>query len=413
MPRFNAILLAFVVSSIACAFADDAPSREVTRARIVPQAPTPPWAPQPAPSPQPDDIDPATGISRSSEVKPLRDAAPAPDARIEAPRAPGAPKPFVALILPTNVPALARLAGAVRQGFEAGATTEGKNGPPVSLTAVDNEAAALVDACRKLQEAGALLVVAAITRDGATALAHSDCARNPILELNEPQLAAGESFPNLYHVSLSLENEARQVAQQAVADGRRIAAVVASPSPLARRVQDAFEREWTRAAGELKRVPYSGNPEDAPNVRERLNATRADMVFFALDTNDARTVRPYVPATVTLYATSFSVNPRAESIVNVDLEGLRYLEMPWFVQPDHPAVMAYAPPKSPMSVDEERLYAFGIDAYRLALHLLRGQARRAPLDGVTGRITLDGNAFVRALSPAEVDGGHVIPLRTP
>ena len=36
-----------------------------------------------------------------------------------------------------------------------------------------------------------------------------------------------------------------------------------------------------------------------------------------------------------------------------------------------------------MSVDQERLYAFGIDAFRLTMHLLRGDARRAALDGVT------------------------------
>jgi len=56
----------------------------------------------------------------------------------------------------------------------------------------------------------------------------------------------------------------------------------------------------------------------------------------------------------------------------------------------------------------------GIDAFRLAVHLLRGEARRVPLDGVTGRIALaPGNAFERTLTPAEVDGGHVIPLRAP
>jgi len=123
-------------------------------------------------------------------------------------------------------------------------------------------------------------------------------------------------------------------------------------------------------------------------------------------------VRPYVPGSLPIYATSMSVNPRAEALVNLDLQGLRYVEMPWFVQPDHPAVMAYSQPKTPMSVEQERLYALGIDAFRLALQLLRTQ--RTPLDGVTGRIQLEQpNQFSRTLTPAEVDGGRVIPLRTP
>jgi outer membrane PBP1 activator LpoA protein len=136
------------------------------------------------------------------------------------------------------------------------------------------------------------------------------------------------------------------------------------------------------------------------------------MVFFALGSDDLRAARPYVSGMLPVYATSFGVNPRAEPVVNVDLQGVRYVEMPWFVQPDHLAVMAY-PPLSGVSVDQERLYAFGIDAFRVALAMLKGDAGRTTLDGVTGRITLESpvRAFMRALVPAEVDGGRVVPYK--
>ncbi|HUP96666.1 MAG TPA: penicillin-binding protein activator, partial [Usitatibacter sp.] len=100
------------------------------------------------------------------------------------------------------------------------------------------------------------------------------------------------------------------------------------------------------------------------------------------------------------------------AIVNVDLQGVRYLEMPWFVHPDHPAVMVYPQPRTAMSVEHERLYAFGIDAYRLAVLMTRGDPAKAALDGVTGRIALEEGHFVRTLAAAEVDGGRIIPLRT-
>jgi uncharacterized protein len=90
---------------------------------------------------------------------------------------------------------------------------------------------------------------------------------------------------------------------------------------------------------------------------------------------------------------------------------MRYMDMPWFVQPDHPAVMVYPQPKNPMPVDYERLYALGIDAYRISSVLLQGDRSKLSLDGVTGRITLEGNHLARALTPAEVDGGRVIPLK--
>ncbi len=416
MSRFNALLL-FLLVAIPPAFSAE-PGVATRTIVVAQQAP-------------PEDIDPATGLARTTVVKPLREFPPGRETRPAPPEAIAIEgRPHIALILPTISPTLARVAEALRLGFIAAVETAGKESPPVTFMPVENEGQALLDACRAAQRAGAVLVVAAITRDGASVLARSDCPRQPVLALNEPQGFAGvpsgaafEGRPgqemgpgdlpaNLYHVSLSLEHEARQIALQAVSDGWHSAIVITSPAPLARRVQEAFEREWVRAAGELRRVSYSGNAEDAPAIRERLANTRGDMVFLALDQPEARAVRPYVSGALPIYATSMSVDPRAEPLVNVDLQGVRYLDMPWFVQPDHAAVMVYPSPKGTLSVEQERLYALGIDAYRLALLILRGQSPPPVLDGVTGRIALSpGNAFVRTLTPAEVDGGRVVPAK--
>jgi outer membrane PBP1 activator LpoA protein len=387
--RFHALLLFFLAFAASPAFSADPPAGTTATAD--------------------EDIDPATGLARSSVVRPLSDAPPVPEAR----RIPAQPaRPHIALILPTSSPALGTLAETVRQGFAAAAEAAGREAPPVIATAVDNEAGALIEACRNAQAAGALLVVGGITRDGAAAIAKSGCSRVPTLTLNEP--APGTELPaNVFSVSLSLENEARQAALLAVAEGRHTAVVIHSASPLSRRVQEAFEREWTRAAGEVRgRLLFGGSVEDAPIVRDKLTGVNADMVFLALDPPEARAVRPYVSGMLPVYSTSMSINPRAEAIVNVDLQGVRYVEMPWFIQPDHPAVMIYPAPRAGFSVEHERLYAFGIDALRIGLLLLKGD-RRTPLDGVTGRIALEGNHFSRAMSPAEVDGGRVIPLRAP
>jgi outer membrane PBP1 activator LpoA protein len=391
MSRRNALLLFFAMCMVSPAFSADPPQRTTDFGPVMPSAA--------------DEIDPATGFARTTVVRPLTGVAPVPDARR------GPARPHIALILPTTSATLGRLADAVRQGFVAAAEAAGRDGPAVAVTAIENEGMALLDACRAAQVSGAVLVVGGLTRDGAAALSRSDCPRQPVLALNE--LQPTDLPANLYSVSLSIENEARQVALLAVSEGWHSVIVITSPSPLAKRVQEAFEREWTRAAGQVTgRLMFSGTAEDAPLVRDRIAAVRAaDMVFMALDPGEARAVRPYVSGMLPLYATSLSVNPRAETIVNVDLQGVRYVEMPWFVQPDHPAVMIYPVPRG-MSVEQERLYAFGIDAYRLALQLLRPERR--PLDGVTGKITLEGgNTFSRSLTPAEIDGGRVIPLRSP
>ena len=91
---------------------------------------------------------------------------------------------------------------------------------------------------------------------------------------------------------------------------------------------------------------------------EAVAALKGDMVFLALDQASTRAVRPYISGTLPIYTTSLGIDPRAEATVNVDLEGVRYVDMPWFVQPDHPAVMVYPQPTTSMAVEQERLEAW-------------------------------------------------------
>jgi outer membrane PBP1 activator LpoA protein len=320
--------------------------------------------------------------------------------------------PHVALILPLSSPILGRVADALRQGFLAAGEVAGANALPVRVYAAVDDGPAAVELCLKAQEEGAVLVVAGLTRDGATGLARSDCPRQPTLVLNQTQDTPMPA--KMYSISLGAEQEARQAALMAINDGWRAAIVIASPSALSRRVAEAFEREWARAAGEARRVVFAGRLEEAPAVKEMIASLRGDMVFLALDQATTLAVRPYISGTLPIYTTSLGVDPRADNTVNVDLEGVRYVDMPWFVQPDHPAVMVYPAPGSPMSVEQERLYALGIDAYRLSSLLLQARPGALALDGVTGRIGVDAERhFTRTLVPAAFDAGRAVALQSP
>jgi hypothetical protein len=129
-----------------------------------------------------EEIDPATGLARSSVVKPLVTVPVPPDPR----RAAAPPRAHIALILPTTSAALGRLADALRQGFQVAAEAGGKEAPPVVLTAIENEGPALVEGCRAAQAAGAVLVVAASRATAPARSRSSECARQPVLALNEP-----------------------------------------------------------------------------------------------------------------------------------------------------------------------------------------------------------------------------------
>jgi outer membrane PBP1 activator LpoA protein len=108
--------------------------------------------------------------------------------------------------------------------------------------------------------------------------------------------------------------------------------------------------------------------------------------FLAADADQARAVRPYLNNQIPVYGTSQIYGLRPGLLGNLDLNGIRFVDMPWLVQPDHPAVMVYPRPES-MRLELQRFYALGIDACRIAAQLLK-RSDRIRLDGVTGRITL-------------------------
>ena len=121
------------------------------------------------------------------------------------------------------------------------------------------------------------------------------------------------------------------------------------------------------------------------------------MVFLAVDAAKARLIRPYLPNKLPIYATSQIFVGNDKTLTNYDLNGIHFVDMPWLLQPDHPAVMIYPRANPPLSVDRERLYALGIDAFRLIQLLVSDKINSAlPLDGVTGQIRLNGHVFQHA-----------------
>jgi uncharacterized protein len=318
--------------------------------------------------------------------------------------------PHIALILPLASATFASVADAVRQGFVAAAGFEGKNAPPYRIYVADDEADSLSNNFRSALNNGAEMVVAGLTRDGATLLSRLTLQAGKrglsILALNAPDMSAPDNY---YSMSLSLENEARQAAQFAASEGARSVAIIYSSSGLGVRIQDGFEKEWIHLGGAvLARIPFSGDPGEAPGIHAKLANLAVDIVFIAAEPEIARFARPYVPVGMPVYATSFSFDMRADAVTNIDLDGMRFLDMPWFVQPDHPAVMVYPRPAGGASVEQERLYALGVDAWRLASLLIKPDQRNPSIDGVTGRLTLDANhQFLRALTAVEFRDGRV------
>jgi uncharacterized protein len=320
-----------------------------------------------------------------------------------------AKSPHIALLLPTGSEAFAQASEAVRAGFVDASKKQSAATLAIRLYPVTEDPQNVIASYRQATAAGAQIVVGPLTRRGVSALA---AAPNAItvttLALNVPEHTTTPA--KLYMLSLQLETEARQVAQLALSEGRRKAFTLSEPTPLSRRIRDAFIDEFEQGGGHhIAEYGYTAEPESLDRMKQAAALGVADMVFFAVEAPRVGSIRAYMP-NITAYGTS-QVNPGiGEENRPGTLSNMRFIDMPWMVQPEHPAVSLYARPGVRESDDLERLYALGIDAFRVAEKLLDSK-QEIEIDGVTGRLTLGPDRqFRRGLLVTLVEGGKLVVL---
>ncbi|MES2535345.1 MAG: penicillin-binding protein activator [Pseudomonadota bacterium] len=335
----------------------------------------------------------------------------------------------IALLLPLRSEALGQAAAAVRAGFLAAHDTE-KDGALAITVAETGDATQDVLAGYDRAVLSHDIVVGPLTRSGVTAIAQRGRLGKPTIALTQTDTPgdADIALPEkMLVMGLSVEDEARQVAIWAHDD--KIAEKAFSISTNAawqRRAAKAFSIQWQRLglASELMELGVADgnlNANSLAQLRRRILAEKPGMVFIALDAVQARQLREAIGNEMPLFGTS-QLNPLAQSdwaIAERDpiLDGVRLVDLPWQLQRDHAAVMIYPRPVAgagdKRSADLERLYALGIDAYRVAREIAMKRPQ-IEIDGVTGKLVIEfGNGpahFDRIESPAIYQNGAVVPL---
>ncbi len=325
------------------------------------------------------------------------------------------PFPHIALLLPVQSPVFGASADAVRRGFIAAINLRTQT-MPVRVYSNFDENNGVVAMYRQAIANGAQAVVGPLTRNGVNALMTDQDIPVPTLALN---IVEGQPAKQLYLFGMSVDSEAREVALLAAQQGLHQAIIIGTRSQLSQRLQAAFEEEWSGHGngaatstdrGILREVQFNGDPSVFSDIADISDT----MVFLAADAAKARLIRPYLPNKLPIFATSQIFLGNDKTLTNYDLNGIRFVDMPWLLQPDHPAVMVYPRASPTLPVDLDRLYALGIDSYRLIQLLLADRiASGLPLDGVTGEIGLVGHTFQRTALPAVFVQGHAQLLDAP
>ena len=312
-----------------------------------------------------------------------------PDSQQPAAAAPMGKQVRIALLLPLRSANLRQPAEVLRAGFMAAQARDGA-GYIVEVIESGDGAQEALDAYAQAVERSDI-VVGPLARPAVSAVATSPAARKPTIALNNPEPGTLVP-PHMLVIGLSIEDEARQAAgwvnrEQPSAN----ALVVSGTAAWQRRIATAFAEEWAKLGNESQLVEIpSGNGYQTETsigqLNNKIQTESPNLIFAALDPFQARQVRGVIGFNVPFYAAS-SVNARAVAgDSQPELDGIRMLDMPWVVQPDNAIVMAY--PRwngASLGLDMERLYALGIDAFRVAREVAQGRTS-FELDGVTGKL---------------------------
>lgn len=352
----------------------------------------------------------------------------------------------IALILPLNN-RFAKAADAIRDGFLAAyyAQPASTTGPSVIVPSIriydEGDDPENVDfAYAQAINDGAEFVVGPLNKEAVNHLASREELPVPILALNYTEQK--ENLPsNLFQLSLSPEQEARQVAERAWLDGHSRAAIITPDTAWGNRVAKAFSERWIQFDGHVvEKQTYDAKKSDySLPIRRLLNVDESeerqkllrltlgskiefiprrrqdiDFIFMAASSRQARLIRPQLrfhhAPKIPVYTTSHSYGGTVDPDMDRDMDGVQFSDMPWTLKnpgPDNHLKADIRANWPEMEKRYSRLYAMGIDAYFIIgqLNELR-RNRSSYYEGETGNLSLDiNNRLQRRLVWARFEHG--------
>lgn len=349
--------------------------------------------------------------------------------------------PQIALVLPLS--GRQQAAGiSIRDGFMAALLQQEITRRP-AINIYDSAQMGALTAYRRAIADGAQFIVGPLTKDEVAAVASSQEVAVLTLALNQ---LTDESVPPpmMFQFALDPEEEARQVAQRVVTDGRMRGLVLLPNNDWGQRVFRAFDSELKTLGGTIAALRfYDPTARDysqpirsvllIDESRARANALSAALgtrfefeprrrgdvqfVFMGAQPVQGRSLRPglrfHLAQDLPVYATSDIFEPNVQA--NNDLEGVMFPDMPWVISPDAVSTQlreALATHWPLRARGRGRLYAFGFDAYRLVPLLKAGRfGREHAIPGMTGLLSIDDNGRVhRELDWARVSNGKAVPI---
>lgn len=381
-----------------------------------------------------------TAVTQWSDANSSHPAATFATQLLGPPRAPGTHQMALLLPLSSNYGAAAQT---VYNGFEAAHGTDSDPGRPnVTFYDVGGEPSLAANYVGVAASEGADVIVGPLGKSAVNALVASRQPSKPTVLLGSVSGDQSTS-PPVYQFDLAPEPEARQVADFMYASGRRRIGALYPQDEWGQRVFQAFADRWKELGGSLADAePYSPTADDfrAPikklfnlnqsnNRRAFLEAKTGlnlkfearrrqdiDALFLAARPGEARLIKPqidfYQGLDLPVYSTSSVYAGTPDSRKDTDLDGIIFPGMPWVLNNTARVnTLKSRLEQAGYSNVSARLFAFGFDAYRIAL--LVADPALTPGTKVTGltsdlKVGEDGRVHRRLEWARFIDG---VPVR--
>ncbi len=323
---------------------------------------------------------------------------------------------------------------AIRDGLLAAHMATG-SGPVIKV--YDTTSASLRELISRAHRDGAELIIGPLQRDHVTALMRISLPV-PVLALNRS--VDDSANANVYQFGLAPEDEVQQVARQVFMEGRHKALVLYADSEWGHRNFETFRRSWDRLGGTLVDAAAFPDQRDYSDLVKSLldvdeSEARAaelrritgrtfeftprrrediDFVFLLANTSQARRLNPtlafFYADDIPVYATSHIHEFSDSRIESIDLNGIRFCDIPWKLTATDRVQQKILDNWLTSRQGLAPFFALGVDAYHLFPRLQ--QLRELPdsrIFGTTGVLQLDSlNVIKRELMWAQFVDGQAV-----
>lgn len=326
----------------------------------------------------------------------------------------------IAILLPQKQ----KYAQAIYNGFIA-AYYQAENKDNITIKAYESSDFSSMDAFyEQAKRDGMQLVIGPIEKNLVNELSRKPSLPITTLALNYAD--TNTQPPQLFQFGLLPEDEAREVAVRAFSDGYRHAVAVVPQGEWGGKVLSAFRSQWEAQGGVLEGIQYIDRPVDLdgqitalvsklPGNGIKSVAGEGNMLFMVAEPFIARQIRALLTYhdgdKLPVYATSHIYAGVPSPSQDSDLNGVLFTETPWLLTNNDPIQQSIITQWPQAKTSFARLYALGVDTWRLTPRLLELKALpNSRVDGLSGELTVDQRQrVVRNLPWATFSRGLIKP----